>query len=283
MTAPGASHEQGTPRQGDGARGDRNGRTACAAADGQTARPPAGSGWVATGVLRELVARFRESAASLPDRVWRRWARALAAGTAITIAVVVGLVHSGRYLADNGAFDWEPSFLRALDASFPVSFSVAIWLQTLGTDITLALVVAFAASIAAWDRRPLHALSIVIAFVGADLIVRFAWMLWDRPRPDLILDGAAAPGFASFPSGHMTESTAVYGLLAFLWARSSASTAERATAAALAATTILLVGLGRMRIGAHWPTDILAGALVGSVWLATLVTALSRAEQAAES
>lgn len=303
MTDPGALGEAGLPRgegagagyggheaAGDGCgrhegAGNRRGRHEGAgndrgvhAADGGKSR----SGWVAARVMGDVVARFREGAAELPGNVWRRWGATLAAGCVVAVGVAIGLVVAGRHLDGDGAFAWESDFLRALDASPLLSFSVGVWIQTLGTDITLAIVSAFAAGVAAWDRRPLHAISIVLAFVGSDLIVRFAWLLWDRPRPDLILDGAAAPGFASFPSGHAAESTAVYGILAFIWARSSTSSAERLTAAGLAATAVLLVGLGRLRMGVHWPTDILAGALLGLAWLATLAIALSRAARAAK-
>lgn len=274
MSERGARGEPGTPRD-VGASGGRDGNAA-PAADRR-------SGWVAARVAGDLVTRFREGAATIPGRAWREWAATLAVGCAGVLVFVVGLVHGGRRLARGGAFAWEADFLRALEASFPLSFSSAVWVQSLGTDITLAIVVAFAAGIAAMDRRPLHALSIVIAFVGLDLIVRFAWVLWDRPRPDLILGGLAAPGFASFPSGHTAKSAAVYGMLAFLWARSSSSASERATAALLALAATFLVLLGRLRMGVHWPSDILAGALIGLAWLTTLATALSRAERAAAS
>ena len=274
MSERGARSEPGTPRD-DGASGE---------CDGHSAREAGRrSGWVAIRVASDLVARFREGASTIPDRAWRQWAATLAAGCAVVLLLVVGLVHGGRRLAYGGAFAWEADFLRALEASLPLSFSTAVWLQSLGTDITLAIVVAFAAGVAAMDRRPLHALSIVIAFVGLDLIVRFAWILWDRPRPDLILEGIAAPGFASFPSGHTAKSTAVYGMLAFLWARSSSSASERATAAFLALAAVCLVLLGRLRMGVHWPSDILAGALIGLAWLTALAAALSRAERAAAS
>ncbi|HEX7119916.1 MAG TPA: phosphatase PAP2 family protein [Longimicrobiales bacterium] len=237
--------------------------------------------WVARDVLAAVVARFRNGAAALPDRAWRQWRIALAAGCGAVLLLAIGLVHAGRFLATDGALTWEADFLRRLEASLPLSFSTAVWLQSLGTDITLAIVVLFTASIAAWSERPFHALSIAFALVGLDLIVRIAWLLWDRPRPDLILDGAAAPGFASFPSGHAAKSVAVYGMLAFLWGRSSTSTAERALAAALATTTVLLVVIGRLRMGVHWPSDIVAGALLGIAWLTALALALSRAERAA--
>jgi undecaprenyl-diphosphatase len=103
-------------------------------------------------------------------------------------------------------------------------------------------------------------------------------MIWDRPRPELIVNGIAAPDLHSFPSGHMAQSTAVYGMIWYFWLRKIRFTGEYL----LALTTLILwvgvVAVARLELGAHWLTDIGAGVLVGLVWLAVLITALRRAE-----
>lgn len=234
-------------------------------------------GWVAGAVLRRLLSRFREGWRGLPAPARRRWIRTLAAGYLLLIALVALLGLAGQRLASAGAFDWETDFLRRMDARAPLSFSSGVWLQTLGTDITLALLTAFAAGVAVWVRRPLEALSIIAAATLLDPVVRLGWLLWERPRPDIVLDGAAAPGFHAFPSGHVAKSLALYGLLAHLWMRASGRWTERAVACLLALAAICLVAVARVRIGAHWPSDIVGGAIVGAAWLAALVLALRRA------
>ncbi|MFW6202519.1 MAG: phosphatase PAP2 family protein, partial [Gemmatimonadota bacterium] len=101
-----------------------------------------------------------------------------------------------------------------------------------------------------------------------------------RARPTIILDGLASPGFASFPSGHTAKSVALYGLLTWFWIRASGSALERAIALLAFAGIISLVMFGRLRMGVHWPSDIIAGLLLGLVWLSALVLALWRAETA---
>ncbi len=237
--------------------------------------------WTLRKVLAVVAVRFREGAAAVPERVWRRWFAILAAGYVGVLLVATGLVRFGRALTATGRLAWEADFLRGLDAMLPLSFSSAVWIQSLGTDITLVLFVAFTAGLAVWTYRPIHALTIAGAYVGLDLVVRLAWSMWHRARPDVIMDGIAAPGFASFPSGHTAKSLAVYGLLALFWARSTPSHGERLLAVALALLAVLLVAVGRLRMGVHWPSDVAAGALLGGVWLAALALALDRAEHAA--
>jgi undecaprenyl-diphosphatase len=110
-------------------------------------------------------------------------------------------------------------------------------------------------------------------------LVLLGWWMWDRQRPKLIAGGIAAPGLHSFPSGHVALMMAVYGLLAFLWCRASRSVVERVLAVVLLAALLLITGTARVRLGSHWPSDVLAGYVIGAAWLATIVTALLRAER----
>lgn len=236
--------------------------------------------WRSHEALRSFVERFRVVCAAIPRSAWRRWFATLAVGYAATLLLTLGLIRLAQVAAAMGALAWEAPFLERLEEELPLSFSNAVWLQTLGTDITLALVVVFSLGVFTWIQRPLHALSIAAAFFLVDLVVRVAWMTWDRPRPSVILDGLAAPGFASFPSGHTAKATAVYGLLAFFWIRGSRHRGERALATILAIALVSLVGIGRLRMGVHWPSDIAAGALIGAAWLTAIALALHRAENA---
>lgn len=238
-------------------------------------------GWVAGHALRSLAVRFRDEARRLPRTAWRRWTTTTAAGFAAVLALNIALVRSTEALESNGVLEWEAEFLREFEETSRLSYSIAIWIQTLGTDITLAIIVIFATIAMVRAGQPIRATSILAAFALTDLAVRFAWLIWNRSRPTLIMEGAAAPGFASFPSGHTSKSLAVYGLLCFLWIRRSPSTSERAFATLVAATIILIIMAGRLRMGVHWPSDLAGGVIVGGAMLAVLATALTRAERSA--
>ncbi|MGH3437905.1 MAG: phosphatase PAP2 family protein [Sciscionella sp.] len=101
-----------------------------------------------------------------------------------------------------------------------------------------------------------------VAVLGAGLTVRHVLcLLVHRPRPPERLWRVEPDGY-SFPSKHVTTIVlAASGFLSLLrtpaarWARGSA------------ALTIAGVAVSRMRLGVHWPTDVLGGMLFGEVWL----------------
>lgn len=204
----------------------------------------------------------------------RKWVRTIALGFVGMVLLVFALVAIGKALQRNGSLEWETPFLTSLGTSGPFSLSTAVWWQTFGTDITLIIMILLTTGIAVWVKRPLTAWSIVLAFVVMDPIVRVGWFLWDRARPRVLYEGVASPAFHSFPSGHTGKTLAVYGILAFIWIRASRSWIERLIALAVLASIAVVVPLGRLSMGVHWPTDILAGWTLGLYWLVILALAL---------
>jgi undecaprenyl-diphosphatase len=225
-------------------------------------------------IVTLLLARYRAGIAELPEGALPRWVRTIAVGLAGMVLLIVALVAAGRRLQGNGSLEWETQFLTALGTRGPFSLSTAVWWQTFGTDITLIILIILTAGIAVWARRPLTAWSIALAFLVMDPTVRIGWFLWDRARPVVLYEGVASPAFHSFPSGHTGKTLAVYGILVFIWMRASRSWIERVCALLILAAIAIVVPLGRLSMGVHWPTDILAGWIIGLYWLAVLASAL---------
>ena len=111
------------------------------------------------------------------------------------------------------------------------------------------------------------ALTIVLAVMSTQAVVMLVKAWVERPRPAANAALAQADGF-SFPSAHSASSVALYGTLVFLAERASRAPARMALVGAGAAL-IAAIGLSRVLLAAHYPTDVLAGWLTG----ATLVTA----------
>ncbi len=125
-----------------------------------------------------------------------------------------------------------------------------------GVTIVAALVLAL--------RRHWHgALGLVVAVLGTQLLVQAMKLFVARPRPDAA-EALHTPSGFSFPSGHSATSVALYASLALLAARACRG-GTRYAAAACGGILIVAIGLSRIYLGAHYPTDVLAGWLTGAL------------------
>ena len=114
--------------------------------------------------------------------------------------------------------------------------------------------------------RPRLAVIVAVTLIAAALFTDAVKDYIARPRPPgepLV----PAPGY-SFPSGHTLNSTATYGLLAFVVWRSSLTKAIRVAAIIVGVTVPTLVGLSRIALGVHYPSDVLGGWLAGIAFVA---------------
>jgi undecaprenyl-diphosphatase len=106
---------------------------------------------------------------------------------------------------------------------------------------------------------------LLVAVLGAQLISSSLKHFYNRPRPDLFPHGARVYS-ASFPSGHSTMSTATYLTLGAMLARYEQKRRVRIYLVALAIMLALAVGVSRVYLGVHWPSDVIAGWTVGAAW-----------------
>ena len=238
------------------------------------------SSWAVVELARTIGGHFERGWRALPNSIVRAWARTVLAGIAATFAVLFSLVFYGKYeLGHGGRFTWEVELLRQIELHSPIGFSGAVWFQTWGTDITLIIVVLTATSIAMWQERPLLGLTILLSMVVMEAAVRIGWLSWERLRPDIIAEGVARPSLHSFPSGHTAKTVAVYGLLIAEWFRASRNIIEKMLAVIVLVIIAIGTPFGRVRMGVHWPTDVLGGWIIASVWLIFLLLALRQAEK----
>ncbi len=237
--------------------------------------------WYVTTQSQQLVARFRQSAATTDRLQWRRWLTTLLLGWLCAAGFVFLLISAMRFALATGYLTMagEEDALRWFIAHIPVNFSHAVWLGAPGDPIIIIPVFIIGTIIAIWRGSPLRGLSIAAAYLLVSLLVLLGWMSWERARPDFVVNGMAAPGLHSFPSGHMAQSTAVYGMLWYFWLRKIRHRGEYLLALFTLVLWIGAVATARLVLGAHWITDIVAGLLIGLAWLAVLITALHRAEK----
>lgn len=125
-------------------------------------------------------------------------------------------------------------------------------------------------------RRWLEPTVMLLVVVGeAWGFVLIAWLV-DRSRPPVPhLD--VAPPTSSYPSGHTAATVCCYGVLAVLLARRTGR--HRGWYLTAVALLAAVVGLSRVYRGMHHPTDVLAGAAYGAVWLTIVVTLLFQKDE----
>ena len=138
-----------------------------------------------------------------------------------------------------------------------------------GVLIPLLLVIGLVWRWRACTWRPLGLLA--AAYAGAWMLQVSIKLLVHRPRPPATLALAHFSGYA-FPSGHATDSAAVYGMLAALLATASIRWGRKVAAWTTAAGLVALIGLSRLYLGGHWLTDVLGGFALGGTWLFALLT-----------
>ncbi len=109
----------------------------------------------------------------------------------------------------------------------------------------------------------------LFAFAALGMILKHAF---HRPRPTIIPRLASA-FTSSFPSGHALDSAVTYGTIALLAGRLASLRLRRLIwgFAALAALLAIAIGVSRVYVDVHYPSDVLAGWLAGLMWIALLV------------
>jgi undecaprenyl-diphosphatase len=113
------------------------------------------------------------------------------------------------------------------------------------------------------------------SIVGASILNAVFKLYLNRPRPELVTHLAKVSN-ASFPSGHAMISAAIYLTVGAMLAETQTRVSAKAYLMGLAGLLTLLIGVSRIYLGVHWPSDVMAGWCFGSVW-ALIVFAANRA------
>ncbi len=144
---------------------------------------------------------------------------------------------------------------------------------------TIIALTALAAAVFRWKfGRWRESLLVIYAVVGETSIFVATTLFIDRPRPSVPhLD--AAPPTSSFPSGHTAAAVCFYGSLAAVILWRSRQRWIKVVAVVVCAAVPLMVGGSRLYRGMHYPTDVIAGVLLGAIWL-TVVTFYIRTHDA---
>lgn len=139
-------------------------------------------------------------------------------------------------------------------------------ISALGSQGVLFLGVFAAGGFLVLRRQYYAAILLLVAAVGAYFVAAGLKGFFDRPRPSLVTPFSHHTGTRSFPSGHSVMAAAVYLTLGALMSRLVKPMGHKIYFIAMAAFLAFLVGVSRVYLGMHHPTDVVAGWIIGIYW-----------------
>ena len=230
----------------------------------------------ATGVLQRFAARYPRLSRFLAARI--AWGSAT--GLSLTIGLVALVVIGQSFLdllldvvTDSRVAGTDRRILHLVETlRTPELDQIMYALTYLGSVrviLTLAAVVAIIALLAGWYT---DVVLLILALVASELFVLATKTLVARPRPPLEDARIVQTGF-SFPSGHAALAATFYGTLAYLLIRALHWDALKVVVGSVAALLVVTIGISRIYLGVHYPTDALAGWTLGLFWLVVIVVA----------
>jgi len=209
----------------------------------------------------------------------------LVVGVVIAIAGTLAFAELGEHVRSGGTQAFDVAVLQWLGAHHTkLLTAAAVELTYLGTG-TVVLMIVGVAALFLWHTEHKHSARLLLAAVAGNILLNGALKLvFHRPRPS-VFEWQTVAVSSSFPSGHAMSATVCYGTVAYLVVRLQKHHWSRVLTSVGAVVLILLICGTRLYLGVHYPSDVLAGILVGLAWasfcMATLEASLAIARRRA--
>lgn len=193
-------------------------------------------------------------------------------GLLVAAFAMWGFVQIADEVLDKETQAIDTAILLALKRSHtPLLDQLMLGVTFLGEPTFLLVICLCLGVLLLFVKRQTEATTLAIAAAGAVGLNYLLKVLFSRDRPAL-WDRVIDVGQYSFPSGHAMVSMVIYGLIGFLVANRFPR--WRWLIVTLTIGLITAIGLSRLYLGVHWPTDVVAGYSAGLVWLLTCILSL---------
>lgn len=200
------------------------------------------------------------------------------AGLVISIFFVYSFAEIAEEIMGNEVKYFDDTiigFFKAIESS--TLDQVMIFITELGSVwflATLSIITILTLWIKVKDKWGI--LFFIIGIGGGGLLTKLLKYYYQRGRPSINPE-IDAIGY-SFPSGHSLGSLIFYGFIAYFIIRSEIKKSIKWVAVLLTGVLVLLIGMSRIYLGAHFPSDVIAGHLAGAIWLILSILALEWVE-----
>lgn len=215
-----------------------------------------------------------------PPRVAKRarWAEVAFVVILAVYGVLAIFAHHYAY------FGWDLSLARSIQSiSLPGFEILMVAVSFLGSWFAWPLVITTGLLLMKKRLRAEAAVCVAGTVMG-DLINFLFKFLIGRPRPtDILVNVTRVYQHESFPSGHVVFFIEFFGFLFFLAYVLLKRGPLRAVSLIVPAMLIALVGVSRVYLGAHWPSDVFGAYLAGGIWLTVMIEVYRRIHARRES
>ena len=187
-------------------------------------------------------------------------------GAAFALAGTWAFAMLAGHVTSGGTQAFDDAVLQWLGARrAPTLDAVMLEITSLGTTSVVTMVVGVAALFLWLNKHKHSALLLLVATFGGILLNNLLKAGFSRARPDII-PWVTKATFYSFPSGHAAHTLALYGFLWYLAGRLQRTRAARLAITCVAAIVVSIICISRLYLGVHYPSDVLAGVIIGLAW-----------------
>jgi undecaprenyl-diphosphatase len=204
-------------------------------------------------------------------RKWKLFGALLLVGFGVALLVTSGLVEFHDEILEASSGQWDQaiqSWVHGLAS--PMLTQGMLGLSWIGSPVALVPAVALAAGLLWWRRMKDDAVLVVAAALGGVALNEVMKLYFKRLRPDLPWAFVHENSF-SFPSGHSVLAIVMYGVIVYKTQDKLRSGWARAALVVGALLMVAGIGVSRVYLGVHYPSDVAAGYFVGAVWLAAVI------------
>jgi undecaprenyl-diphosphatase len=182
-----------------------------------------------------------------------------AIGTAIFVELASHVQSGSTQAFDDSVIRWLGAHhTKVLDA-------VMVEVTALGTGTVVLMIVVVAGLFLVLTQHKYSAILLLASTFGGLLLNGVLKLGFNRPRPAIFVPSVNTVS-SSFPSGHAMNATIVYLTVAYLAARLHERKWARWLVMACAFVVIALIAFSRLYLGVHYPSDVLAGFVIGLAW-----------------